>query len=319
MTTLQLSGASTRIDALFREHRDVVYRSLLRDLGSPADADDATQTVFLSAFRSLERGCRPQAPRAWLLAIANNAARRTWRQRQRSPTELDPDALAGPDRPDEARQTLVEALAELPERQRKALLLRELCGLHYDEISQLTEQTVAGVETTVFRARRAVRAALLDDGALTHDAAAKLLKRFVAGKLTRQERESLQAHLANCEECTAAEAELRAPKLRRRLLSWLLSVPTALQRLVGLLESGPGPGLAAVGVSAVTLAGIATAQLPTHHQGAAQPVGHATAIPDPNHQNASATAATTYLARRAPRATRPTTAGPQEAHQLARR
>jgi len=59
MTALELSRASARTDALFRAHHDEVYRTLLRDLGSPADAEDGTQAVFLSAFRSLERGCAP--------------------------------------------------------------------------------------------------------------------------------------------------------------------------------------------------------------------------------------------------------------------
>ncbi len=166
MTALELSRASARTDALFRAHHDEVYRSLLRDLGSPADAEDGTQAVFLSAFRSLERGCAPWSARAWLLAIAKNVARRTWRERARAAEGFEPDDVPAAEAPDDARRELFDALEALPASQSRALLLHELWGMRYDEISEVTEQSVAAVETTVFRARRAVRSALLNDGAL---------------------------------------------------------------------------------------------------------------------------------------------------------
>lgn len=254
MSTLGLSAdPRSRVDALYRAYRQDVYRSLLRDLGNPADADDGTQAVFLSAFRSLDRGCRPHAARAWLLAIAKNVARRTWRERSGAHAELEPDAVPAAEPVDDARRELVAALEGLPAGQRTALVLHELIGLRYDEISELTEQTVAGVETSVFRARRAVRTAMLADGVLDHDAAAKLLKRFVAGKLTRPERVSLQAHLGQCAECTAAEAKLRRGKLRTHVLQWILALPAAVQRLAAFFQSAPLRGVGAVAVCAVAL------------------------------------------------------------------
>jgi RNA polymerase sigma-70 factor (ECF subfamily) len=244
-------------DALYRAYRQDVYRSLLRDLGSPADADDGTQTVFLSAFRSLDRGCRPHAARAWLLAIAKNVARRMWRERAGAGVELEPDSVAAAEPPDESRRELVAALETLPEGQRTTLVLHELYGLRYDEISQLTQQTVAGVETSVFRARRAVRTALRDNGALGHEAAARLLARYVAGKLTRQERVSLQAHVEKCAECTDAEAKLRSRRVRSHVLQWILAVPAAVQRMAAFVQSTPLRGAGAVAVCAAALASAA--------------------------------------------------------------
>jgi RNA polymerase sigma-70 factor (ECF subfamily) len=269
MTALELSRASARTDALFRAHRDEVYRTLLRDLGSPADAEDGTQAVFLSAFRSLERGCAPWSARAWLLAIARNVARRTWRERARAAEGFEPDDVPAAEAPDDARRELFDAIEELPLSQRQALLLHELCGMRYDEISQVTEQSVAGVETSVFRARRAVRSALLNDGALDHEGATRLLDRFVAGKLTRQERKALQAHLVRCEECAALEAALRAPRLRRRTLGWLVSIPSVVQRLAATLQSSPSRGLGAAGLCVVALAGAAS-DGPRHEAAAPQ-------------------------------------------------
>jgi RNA polymerase sigma-70 factor (ECF subfamily) len=248
---------SIRVDALYRAYRQDVYRSLLRDLGSPADADDGTQAVFLNAFRALDRGCKPHAARAWLLAIAKNVARKTWRERARRDHDLEPDEIPAAEPGDESRRELVAVLETLPTGQRAALMLHELCGLEYGEISQRTGQSVAGVETSVFRARQAVRTAMRGNGALDHDVAAKLLKRLVAGKLTRGEREGVQAHLEGCPDCASVETRLRSTRSRTRLLSWLLSAPGAAQRLLALLQASPARGLGAVAVCALGLAGLA--------------------------------------------------------------
>ena len=66
-------------------------------------------------------------------------------------------------------------------RQAVRVVLHELGGLEYAEIAQATNQSVAGVETAIFRARRACRAELSGGGALDHEAASKLVGRFVAG------------------------------------------------------------------------------------------------------------------------------------------
>ena len=255
MSALELSSdARAGVDLLYRRYRQDVYKSLLRDLGSPADADDCTQTVFLSAMRALERGCRPRAARAWLLAIAKNVARKRWRERAQRSVEVDTELISSTDVAEESRRELFAVLETIPESQRTALVLHELVGLEYAEISALTDQSVAGVETAVFRARSAVRTAMRDGGALDHAHASKLLTRLVAGKLTRNEREAVAAHVRSCADCASVEAELRSGKGRRRFVLWVLSVPSAVQRLVGLLQASPARGLGAAGACALGLA-----------------------------------------------------------------
>ena len=241
------------VEALYRAYHQDVYRSLLRHLGSPTDADDGTQLVFLSAFRALDRGCRPRAARAWLLAIAKNVAHRTWREQRRVEPGYEGDTVAAKEPADESRRELVAALETLPEGQRTALVLHELYGLQYSEISELTQQSVAGVETSVFRGRQAVRTAMLGGGALGHEASAKLLKRFVAGKLTRNERLAVQAHLRACDECATAEARLRRTPPLTRAAQWVLAVPSAIKQLLGLLQGASVHGAGAAAVCAVAL------------------------------------------------------------------
>ncbi|HEX2045386.1 MAG TPA: sigma-70 family RNA polymerase sigma factor [Gaiellaceae bacterium] len=146
-------------ERLYRRHRGDVYRSVLRDVRNPADAEDVTQTAFLNAYRALRRGSEPDRPRAWLLTIAQNVTRRSFRARASRPqeVELDAEALAAPEPEGPSAGEIRAALARLRPSQRAALVLREIGGLSYAEIAQTLELSVAAVETLLFRARRALR------------------------------------------------------------------------------------------------------------------------------------------------------------------
>jgi RNA polymerase sigma-70 factor (ECF subfamily) len=132
-------------------------RVLLRDAD---DAEDAAQQVFLSAHRSLLGGTEPREPVAWLGAIARNECRARIRQRMRTPLALvDERAAAAADVEHVAGQraeieALCAALAELPQQQREALVLREFYGLSYDEVRAALGVTDAAVESLLFRARK---------------------------------------------------------------------------------------------------------------------------------------------------------------------
>jgi RNA polymerase sigma factor (sigma-70 family) len=147
-------------ERLYRRHRADVYRALLRELGNREDAEDVMQTAFLDAYRALERGGRPERPRAWLLTIAENARRRRFRAQRRRPEEaaLSYEPAAG-----EAEVTAAElrdALERLPPNQRAVLVLREVAGFSYAEIAMRLELSVPSVQMLLFRSRRALRAEL---------------------------------------------------------------------------------------------------------------------------------------------------------------
>lgn len=154
-----------RIDAsfegIYRRHRTEVYRSTLRKLGDPFEAEDVTQTAFLDAYGAILRGAEPEIPRAWLLAIAENVRRRRFRVALRRPREEPLDELADPRDADEPLTAdLVSSIASLPANQRSAFLLREVGGLSYGEIAERLELTVASVQMLLFRARQTLRAEL---------------------------------------------------------------------------------------------------------------------------------------------------------------
>jgi RNA polymerase sigma factor (sigma-70 family) len=137
-------------------------RLLLRD---PVEAEDATQQVFLAAHRSVTGGSPPRDPVPWLAAIARNECRARSRSRRRAASELPLRAESLPDPVAAAARTadldaLWRALADLPRRQRKAFLLRELGGLSYRELGVALGVTQPAVESLLFRARKRLRDAL---------------------------------------------------------------------------------------------------------------------------------------------------------------
>jgi RNA polymerase sigma-70 factor, ECF subfamily len=154
--------ADRAFERLYRGHRDDVFRAALRDLKNVHDAEDVTQAAFVDAYRAVLRGSSPEAPRAWLLAIAENVRRRRFRRTLSRPREEPLDEAAAPDTAESplVAQDLRAALAELTPAQREVFALRELSGLSYDEIADQTGTTVASVQMALFRARRTLRACL---------------------------------------------------------------------------------------------------------------------------------------------------------------
>ena len=147
-------------ERLYRRHRSDVYRAVLRDVRDADEAEDVTQIAFLDAYRALQRGDDGAIrPRAWLLTIAQNAARRRYRIRAAGPreVELQAELLAAPDESGPSAVEIRQAFERLTPGQRKALVLREIAGRSYAEIAVALDLTVPAVETLLFRARRALR------------------------------------------------------------------------------------------------------------------------------------------------------------------
>jgi len=152
---------------LYERYARQIYVYCLHQLGNREEAEDATQSTFLNAFRGLKRGVDPEFKSAWLYKIAQNVCltrqrSSTRRRRVESPGDLDAmqDSLAAHAPDSDELIDLPEALGLLPEQQRRALLLREWQGLSYREIASELGLTQAAVETLLFRARRALAAGL---------------------------------------------------------------------------------------------------------------------------------------------------------------
>jgi len=145
----------TEIESLYREHRAGLVRLVERELHDRHDAEDVVQTAFLDAQRALERGTIPRNPRAWLSAIALNAARRL-RRRRLNAAPLEDYAAHEASGMSEIRA----ALTSLPREQRTAVLYRDVLGLSYGETADKMGRSVNAVTMLLHRGRRGLRQSL---------------------------------------------------------------------------------------------------------------------------------------------------------------
>jgi RNA polymerase sigma factor (sigma-70 family) len=148
---------------LYERHAAKIQSYCQHQLGSREEAEDAVQTTFMNAFRALGRGVVPEAESAWLFKIAENVClsrrRSSWRRgRIESPSDFDviEEIVPGPSRQRDELIGIEDALASMPEQQRRAILLREWQGLSYREIAAELEVSQSAVETLIFRARRSL-------------------------------------------------------------------------------------------------------------------------------------------------------------------
>lgn len=149
---------TTAAQVLYERHSGRLLGYFVHQLGSRDEAEDALQTTFLHAVRGLRRGVVPMAEWPWLLTIARNVCFTRWetaRRRRRFETPRDPHVIeeSAPAAVERAEMPLQQALAALPEQQRRAILMREWQGLSYREIADELGVTVGAVESLLFRAR----------------------------------------------------------------------------------------------------------------------------------------------------------------------
>ena len=168
---------------LYERYGNQIYRYCLGRLRDREEAADAAQNTFLRVHVALEKGVVPQYEASWLYKIAHNvclswiesSGRRALVETPRDLDSLSESALAAPANEHEAGEELAEALAALPQKLRKAFLLREWQGLSYAEIAEAMNTTVPAVETLLVRARRQMKATLEQSGTRLRRAAAAVL------------------------------------------------------------------------------------------------------------------------------------------------
>lgn len=160
------AGDENAFTELVDRHRDAVVNLTYRYLGNRTDAEDLAQEVFLKIYRARDRYEPAAKFTTWLYRVAANACLNEVRDRRRRPThsagDLEDAAGGGASPVEEAerselREQVRAALAELPERQRMALLLNKFHGLGYEEMADSLGMTVPAVKSLLVRARENVR------------------------------------------------------------------------------------------------------------------------------------------------------------------
>ncbi len=175
------AGDMSAFEALVERHRDKVYGLALRMTRSDADAAEITQETFLSAYQHLPDFRGEAAFGSWVHRIAANHALMRLRHRTvvqaveeelRSPEFNERGSLAEYPATDwsrgadekvldaELRRAIQEATNNLPEGYREVFLLKDVEGLSYEQISEITGDSVAAIKSRLHRARLALREAI---------------------------------------------------------------------------------------------------------------------------------------------------------------
>jgi RNA polymerase sigma-70 factor, ECF subfamily len=168
-------GDTSAFEKVIERHQALVAGTAARMLGSNSDVEDIAQQVFIRVWKSARR----YVPRAkfttWLLKITRNLVFNELRRaKRRAQVSLQPEPGAeeiplkdetnpAPDASlleDELQRAIEEAIMQLPESQRMALVLRRYEQLSYEEIAEVLDLSVPAVKSVLFRARTELRSRL---------------------------------------------------------------------------------------------------------------------------------------------------------------
>ncbi len=162
LVDLVRAGYEPAFETIVARYRSALLRYAERFL-SRERAEDVVQQSLVSAYEAMLRDTAELNLRPWLYRIAHNTALNGLRDRALGHAELD-ETIDGVERPDQALertqglQEVVAAVQALPERQRDAIVLRELEGRSYDEIATALGVSDGSVRQLLHRARNTLRA-----------------------------------------------------------------------------------------------------------------------------------------------------------------
>jgi RNA polymerase sigma factor (sigma-70 family) len=246
------SGSEAAFTLLFQRFHQPLYRYCRSLLGDDADAQDALQTTFTQALVALREGRRTAPIRPWLYRIAHNESVSLLRRR-RPMRELPVESVLASDRsPHEVMEerarltTLMADLEDLPERQRGALVMRELSGLPHEEIAQALGISVGAAKQTVLEARRS-----LQEFERGRSMRCEEIQEMVSDGDRRTLRSrQVRAHLRDCAACRAFAGAIPARRAALSAASPALPVATAASILGRLTGTGSGHGGGGVSLAA---------------------------------------------------------------------
>src|SRR6202012_6064852 len=165
MTIMSATDPQAQFEQVVVPHLDAAYNLARWLAGNDHDAEDIAQEACLRAFRFLN-GFRGGNSRSWLLTIVRNTAY-TWLKQNRPQAIIsvsdeewddieDPTAAANHSSAlsHADRDVLRAALEELPPEFREVLILRELEGLSYKEIADVTDVPIGTIMSRLARARK---------------------------------------------------------------------------------------------------------------------------------------------------------------------
>jgi RNA polymerase sigma-70 factor (ECF subfamily) len=166
-------GDSRAFDVLVLRYQPRIIRIVGRFVKDPSEALDVSQEVFIKAYGALNKFRADSKFYTWLYRIAVNTAKNCVISQGRRLPDIDieiidmdrfvmrnsPKEFGTPERlmmRDEIEDVVYDAIDQLPEDLRMAIMLREIQGLSYEKISEIMDCPVGTVRSRIFRARSAI-------------------------------------------------------------------------------------------------------------------------------------------------------------------
>ena len=154
-------GPSEAFALFYKNNSGPVFRALLASTLNRAAAEDATAEAFARALAHWDTVASHPNPKAWVLRVAWNHHRSSWRRwearwsvDQQEPSPPPPESWVDPD--------LIAAIRSLPRGQREVIVLVALGELTPTEIAEVLGRAVGTVRSQLFRARMALRQVLVE-------------------------------------------------------------------------------------------------------------------------------------------------------------
>ena len=228
-------GELSAFEELVTRYEKRVYAIALRSSGSPEDAADITQEVFLRAWRSMKDFRGDSGFATWLFRITMNQCVDYARHKQSQPPtqplvqgeddeerELPlPDTAPSPEQHlenSELGRELAAALDEVSDEHRRIVLLRDVSGMSYTEIAEILEVSEGTVKSRLYAKFYSnegtfficLRLKIWKEARSMNEEEyfEQLCSNSVDGTLTDSEKQKLEEHLAECPSCDALKEDL---------------------------------------------------------------------------------------------------------------
>jgi RNA polymerase sigma factor (sigma-70 family) len=270
-TPLLRLRSDEQLVALFRAGHDEAFRAIhdryhkrlfayaRQMLPARQDAEDALQDVFVRAYAGLRASNQDLALRAWLFRVAHNRCIDELRRPAPPPPEVLQlvrtvvhDPLVEVDLRESVRR-LIEDIRRLPEQQRSALLMRELAGMSYVDLSVSLGISVGAVKSLLVRARVS-----LVESAEARDTSCQLIREQLVEAHDRGLRPCATArkHMRDCVGCKSFRRELRGISRQLAAVAPAVGPLAVLAKTLGFSKAGGGAagggGLAILGGGGAT-------------------------------------------------------------------
>jgi RNA polymerase sigma-70 factor (ECF subfamily) len=167
-------GDKRAFELLVEKYQRKLARLLSRFIRDPAEVEDVTQEAFIKAYRALPAFRGDSAFYTWLYRIGINTAKNylmAMGRRAPTSTEVEAEEAEGFDEGEQLRdintpeslllsneiaETVNSTIEKLPEELRKAIQMREIEGMSYEDIAQAMNCPIGTVRSRIFRAREAI-------------------------------------------------------------------------------------------------------------------------------------------------------------------